>query len=227
MNDTMLCKRILFLEELYIDSITTIFFLIFSIVFTRYLPAYLTSSRLYLKYTNSSFLSSHKPFPLTSTCTKLKQKKDILSFHFRCFISFHDISLFLSFWVETKLRRFLFSKIDSSSTSDLLCWLFLLLMLLLTNSVYNLEHCLISLENIEFLSPLSHSFLRPWGSIRISLPVVGSNPAAICNLNKGSCCGFGTRVVASDTRGSQFETLHQHILYITFIYCWSWKEKQK
>ena len=170
MNDTMLCKRILFLEELYIDSIktiffltlyivywkwmrqccaknylfreelyidsiTTIFFLIFSIVFTRYLPAYLTSSRLYLKYTNSSFLSSHKPFPLTSTCTKLKQKKDILSFHFRCFISFHDISLFLSFWVETKSRRFLFSKIDSSSTSDLLCWLFLLLMLLLTNSL--------------------------------------------------------------------------------------------
>ena len=81
------------------------------------------------------FLSSHKPFPLTSTCTKLKQKKDILSFHFRCFISFHDISLFLSFWVETKVRRFLFSKIDSSSTSDLLCWLFLLLMLLLTNSL--------------------------------------------------------------------------------------------
>ena len=130
MNDKMLCKRILFLEELYIDSIktiffltlyivywkwmrqccaknylfreelyidsiTTIFFLIFSIVFTRYLPAYLTSSHLYLKYTNSSFLSSHKPFPLTSTCTKLKQKKDILSFHFRCFISFHDISLSL------------------------------------------------------------------------------------------------------------------------------------
>ena len=138
MNDTMLCKRILFLEELYIDSITTIFFLIFSIVFTRYLPAYLTSSHLYLKYTNSSFLSSHKPFPLTSTCTKLKQKKDILpfiSFKMFHFISFHDISLFLSFWVETKLRRFLFSKIDSSSTSDLLCWLFLLLMLLLTNSL--------------------------------------------------------------------------------------------
>ena len=94
------------------------------------LPLVCTLSTLTLR-----FLSSHKPFPLTSTCTKLKQKKDILSFHFRCFISFHDISLFLSFWVETKLRRFLFSKIDSSSTSDLLCWLFLLLMLLLTNSL--------------------------------------------------------------------------------------------
>ena len=84
------------------------------------------------------FLSSHKPFPLTSTCTKLKQKKDILpfiSFKMFHFISFHDISLFLSFWVETNSRRFLFSKIDSSSTSDLLCWLFLLLMLLLTNSL--------------------------------------------------------------------------------------------